>query len=108
MPSSQTPFCLWASIDDLVASSSPRALLAFSQRRLASVGGVPWLGPGVMAMGEMAVGISCREASIISASSGALTWDDVFTSLERSVSLWGGGVSTTTGFGLFGVKFPET
>ena len=31
MPSSQTTFHLWASIDDLVASSSSKALLAFSQ-----------------------------------------------------------------------------
>ena len=66
------------------------------------------LGPGVLAMGEMVVGISSREASAISVSSGALTWDDVSTGPERDLSLWGGGVSTTTGFDLLGVKFPDT
>ena len=85
MPSSQTAFCLWALMDDVVTSSSPRALLAFSQRWLASAGGVPLLGPGASAMGEMAVGISSREVSAISASSRALTWDDVSTSLGRSL-----------------------
>ena len=59
-------------------------------------------------MGEMVVGTSSREASAISASSEALTWDDVSTGLERSLSLWGGSVSMTMGFGLFGVKFPDT
>ena len=95
-------------MDDLVASSSPRALLAFSLRWLAPAGGVPLLGPGASAMGEMAEGISSREASTISVSSGALTWDDVSTSLERSLSLWGGGVSMTTVFGLCQVEFPDT
>ena len=107
MPSSQTTSCLWALIDDLVASSSSRALLAFSQRWLASAGGVPLLDPGVLAMGEMVVGTSSREASAISTSSRVLTWDDVSTGLERSLSLWGGGVSMTMGFGLFGVEFPD-
>ena len=32
LPSSQTNFCQQASMDDLVASNSPRALLATSQR----------------------------------------------------------------------------
>ena len=73
-----------------------------------SVGGVLLLDPGVLAMGEMVVGTSSREASAISTSSGVLTWDDVSTSLERSLSLLDGGVSTTMGFGLFGVKFPDT
>ena len=62
---------------------------------------------GVAAMGEMVVGTSPRKASAILTSSRALTWDEVSTSLGRSLSLWGGGVSTTTGFGLFGVKFPD-
>ena len=57
-------------MNDLVASSSPRALLVFTQRWLASVGGVLPLGPSVLAVGEVAVGISSREASAISASSG--------------------------------------
>ena len=52
-------------MDYLLASSSPRALLAFSQRWPASSGGVPVLGPGVLAMGEGTVGISSREASPI-------------------------------------------
>ena len=39
-------------MDDLGASNSPRALLAFSQSWLMSVGGVPQLGPGVLAMGR--------------------------------------------------------
>ena len=62
---------------------------------------------GVTAMGEMVVGTSPREASAILTSSGALTWDKVSTSLGRTLSLWGGGVSMTTGFGLFGVEFPD-
>ena len=32
MPSSQTNFCQWLSMDDLVANGSPRVLLASSQR----------------------------------------------------------------------------
>ena len=95
-------------MDDLVTSISPRALLAFSQRWFASVGEVPLLGLGASAMGEMIVGISSREASAISASSGALTWDDVSTSPEISLSLWDGGVSMDMEFGLFGVEFPDT
>ena len=95
-------------MDDLVASSSPRALLASSQRWPASLGGAPLLGPGVLVVGEGAAGISSREASPISASSGALTWDDVFTGQERSPSLWGEGVSMTMGFSLFGVEFIDT
>ena len=67
MPSSQTTFHCQASMDDLVASSSPRALLALSQRWLVPAEGVLLLGPGASAMGEMAVGISSREASAISA-----------------------------------------
>ena len=62
---------------------------------------------GVAAMGEMVVGTPSREASTISMSYGVLTSDEVSTGLERSLSLWGGGVSTTTGFGLFGVEFPD-
>ena len=61
----------------------------------------------VMAMGEMVVWTSSREASTISTSSGVLTWDEVSTSPERSFSLWSVGVSMTTGFGLFGVEFPD-
>ena len=105
MPSSQTNFCWWTSMDDLVASSPPRVLLASSQRWLASSVGAPPLGPGVSAVGKEAAGISSREASPISASSGVLTWDDVSTGLERSPGLWGRGVSTTTGFSPFGVEF---
>ena len=43
----------------------------------------------------------------ISASSGVLTCDDVSTGLERSPSLWGGGVSMTMGFSPFGVEFAD-
>ena len=57
-------------------------------------------------MGEMVVGTSSREASAILMSFGVLTWDEVSTGLERSLSLWGGGVSMTTGFGLFWVEVP--
>ena len=74
MPSSQTTFCLQASMDDLVASHSSRALLAFSQSWSMSVGRVMLLDPGVTAMGEMVVGTSSREASTILTSFGALTW----------------------------------
>ena len=63
MPSSQTNFSWWVSLDNVVTSSSPRALLASSQRWPPSVGGVPPLGFGFMAVGEEAVGISSREAS---------------------------------------------
>ena len=108
MPSSQATFCLQGSMEDLVASSSSRALLAFSQRWLASAGGVLLLDPGVSAMGRMVVGTSSREASAISMSSRVLTWDDVSTSPDGFLSLWGGGVSTTTGFGLFWAEFPDT
>ena len=94
-------------MDDLVASSPSRSLLAFSQSWPASVGGVMLLDPRVTAMGEMVVGTSSREASTILTSSGALTWDEVSTGLERSLSLLGGGVSMSTGFGLFGVEFPD-
>ena len=87
MPSSQTNFCQWVSMDDLVASSPPRALLASSWRWPASVGGVPLLGPGVSAVGEGAVGISSREVYTISASAGVLIWDDVSTGPEGSPSL---------------------
>ena len=87
MPSSQTNFCQHVSMDDLVASSPPRDLLASLQRWPASAGGVPPLSPGVSAMGEGVVGISSREASTISASSGVLTWDDVSTGPEGSPSL---------------------
>ena len=66
------------------------------------------LDPGVAAVGEMVVGTSSREASDISTSFGVLTWDEVSTSLERSLTLWGGDVSTITGIGLFGVDFPDT
>ena len=81
-------------MDNLIASSSPRALLASSQRRPASLGGAPPLGPGVSAEGKGAAEISSREAYPISVSS-------------RSPSLWGRGVSTTRGFSLFGVEFAD-
>ena len=107
IPSSQTAFCLQASMDDLVASSSSMALLAFSQSWTTSAGGVMLLDLGVTAMGEMVVGTSPNEASAISTSSGALTWDEVSTGLGRSFSLWEGSVSATIGFVLFGVGFPD-
>ena len=70
-------------------------------------GRVPPLGTSVLAVGELAVGVSSREASPISASSRALTWDDVSTGLGKSPSLVGGCVSTTMGFSLFWVEFPD-
>ena len=87
IPSSQTAFCIWASMDDLVANSSSRALLAFSQSWPTSAGGVMLLDLGVTAMGEMVVGTSPNESSAISMSSGALIWDQVSTVLGRSFSL---------------------
>ena len=105
--SSLTAFHLWSSMDDLVANSSSMVLLAFSQSWPASVGGLTPLNLGAAAMGDMVVGTSPNEASAISTSSWALTWDEVSTALGSSFSLWGGGVSTTTGFGLFGVEFPD-
>ena len=62
---------------------------------------------GVTAMGEMVVGTPSRDACTISTSSRMLTWDEVSTGLGISFSLCGGGVSMTTGFGLFGVKFHD-
>ena len=94
-------------MDDLVARSSSRALLAFFQSSAASVGGVMFLDLVVTTMGEMVVGTPSRDASAISTSFRALIWDEVSTGLESSCSLWGGGVSMTTGFGLFGVKIPD-
>ena len=61
----------------------------------------------VVAMGEMEVGTPSRDASTISISSKALTWDEVSTNLGSSFGLWGGGVSMTTGFGLLRVEFPD-
>ena len=55
----------------------------------------------------MVVGTPSRDASAILTSSRVLTWDEVSTGMGSSFSLWGGGVSMTTGFGLFGVKFPD-
>ena len=52
------------------------------------MGGALLLGPGISAVGEVAVGISSREASAILASSRVLTWDDVSTGPEGSLSLW--------------------
>ena len=95
-------------MEDLVASSSPRALLASFQRWAASEGGAPPLGPGVLAVGEEAVGISSREVSSISASSGVLTWEDVPTGWGKSSGLVGRGVTRMIGSSLFGVEFPDT
>ena len=64
-------------MDDLVASSSSRALLVFSQSSAASVGGVMLLDLVVTATGEMVVGTLSRDASTISTSSKVLTWDEV-------------------------------
>ena len=93
-------------MEDLVASSSPRPLLASFQRW--AVGGVPPLGPGVLAIGEETAGISSREAASISASSRVLTWDDVSTGQGKPSGLVGRGVTRTTGSSLFGVEFPDT
>ena len=67
-------------MDALVASSSSRALLAFSQSSAISAGGVMLLDLVVTAMGEMVVGTPSRDASTILASSKVLTWDEVSTS----------------------------
>ena len=75
-PSHQTVLCLQASMDALVASTSSRALLAFSQSSAASAGGVTLPDLVVIATGVMLVGIPYRDASAIS----ALTWDEVSTS----------------------------
>ena len=76
-------------MDDLVASSSSRALLPFSQSWPTSVGGVTLLDLGVTAMEETVVGTSPREASAISMLPGTLTWDVVSTSLGRTSQLMG-------------------
>ena len=69
--------CLWASMDTLVANSSSRALLEFSQSSATSAGGVMLLDLVVTAMGEMVVGTPSRDASAILASSKVLTWHEV-------------------------------
>ena len=92
---------------DLIANRSPRALLASSQILVTSGEGASPLGPGASAVGEEGAGISTREASSISASSGALTWDDVSTGLGKSSGLVDKGVTRTTGSCLFGVELPE-
>ena len=74
-------------MDDLVANSSSKALLVFSQSWPASAGGMMLLDLGATAMGEMVVGTSPNEASVISMSSWVLTWDEVSTGLGRSFSL---------------------
>ena len=107
IPSSQTNFHWWASMEDLIASSSHRTLLASSLRWAVSEGGTPLLGPGVSAVGEEAAGISSREVSSITASSRALTWDDVSTGQGKSSTLVDEGGTRTTGSSLFGVEFPD-
>ena len=52
-------------MDDLVASSSSRALLAFSWSSAMSVGGVMLLDLVAMAMAEMVVGTPSRDPSAI-------------------------------------------
>ena len=79
MPNSQMALCLQASMDALVASSSSRALLAFSWSSAIYMGGVMLLDLVITAMGEMVVGTPSRDASAISASSEVLTWDEVST-----------------------------
>ena len=107
MPSFQTNFCWQVLMHDLVDSSSPGPFLAsFQGWSTSSVGVLLW-GPGVPGMGKGAVGISFREASPISASSGVLTWEDVSTGPEISPNLVGRGMSTTMGFSPFGVEFPD-
>ena len=105
---SATSFHQWVSVEDLVASKSPRALLASSWRWATPKGGALPLDPGVLAVGEETAGISSREASSISVSSGALTWDDVSTSLVRSSHLGGRGWTRTMDSNLFGVELPDT
>ena len=53
------------------------------------------------------MGISSREASSISVSYGALTWDDVSTGWQKSSGLVGKDVTRTMGSSLFGVEFPD-
>ena len=108
MPRFQTNFHQWASMDDLVASSSPRAMLASFQRWPASLAGMPLLDPGVLAMGEGAVGISSREASpsqhCLGCSSGRMCSLD-----QKDLQIWGGrGMSMTMEFSPFWVDFPDT
>ena len=79
--------CLWASMEDLVTSSSSRALLAFSQSSATSVGRVILLDLVVTAMGEMVVGTPSRDTSTITMSSRVLTLDEVSTGLGSSFSL---------------------
>ena len=47
MPNSETSFHWWASIEDWIASQSPKALLASSQRWAMSKGGMLLHGPGI-------------------------------------------------------------
>ena len=66
---------LRVSMDVLVVSRSLRALLAFARSSIASTGGVMLLILETVAIGEMLVGMSSREASATS----ALAWDEVST-----------------------------
>ena len=79
IPSSQMALCLWASMDVLVASSSSRALLAFSWSSATSVGGSDTPRSSSCGYGRDGVGTPSRDASTILASSKVLTWDEVST-----------------------------
>ena len=61
----------------LVASSSSRPLVVFSQSTTASAEGVMLLDLVVQAMGEMVVGTPSRDAFASLASSWVLAWDEV-------------------------------
>ena len=74
-------------MDDLVANSSSKALLAFSQSWPMSAGRVMLLNLKATVIGEMVVGTFPNEASAISTSSWVLTYDEVSTGLGRSFSL---------------------
>ena len=107
MENSKTNFCWGASMEDFIASRSPRALLASSWRWAASGGGASLLDPGASIVGEEGVGISSREASSISALLGVFTWDDMSTGWGKSSGLVGKGVTRTIGSCLFGVELPD-
>ena len=87
IPNLETNFLQQVSIEDLITNQSPRALLAFSQRWAIFKGGALLLGPGVLTVEEEVAWISSGVGSSISVSSGALTWEDVSTSLEKSSGL---------------------
>ena len=107
MPNSKINFCQWASMEDLIASRSPRTLLASSQRWATSVEGASPLGPRASTLREEGVGLppgrhppfqlhwGCSPGMMCPLAGGNLL-------------VWSArGVTRTFGFHLLGVELPD-